>query len=134
VRRLDPSGRDAIVWESKAYGSRLAVVGKDDLTVGWPHRPFQISWNTGDQFVLEVYDARTGLFIQPRRFNMARTDTSAKVFPLKSGDFPLELAQSSGELANPRTNHIVLNAERLGDVRASTARATQDSDGTVIIR
>lgn len=134
VRKLDSGGRDATLWESKAFGSRLAVVGKDELTAGWPHRPFQIEWNTGDQFVLEVYDARTGLFIQPRRFTMASAGSSAKQFPLKSGDFPLESAQNSDSPVNPRTNHVVLQTERLGDLRSSDSNPTQVAERPIVIQ
>ena len=56
MHKLDARGRDTTLWDAKAYGERLAVVGKDDLTAGWPNRPFQVEWNPGDQFVLEVYD------------------------------------------------------------------------------
>ena len=135
VHKLDSDGRDTTLWDSKAFGSRLAVVGKDDLTAGWPNRPFQVDWNTGDQFVLEVYDARTGLFIQPRRFTLAERETSAKEFPLKSGDFPLESAQNSDSPVNPRTNHVVLQSRTSGRRPLGNRAQTQaPSDGPVIIR
>jgi hypothetical protein len=134
VRKLDSGGRDTTLWDSKAFGSRLAVVGKDELTAGWPNRPFEVQWNIGDQIVLEVIDARTGLFIQPRRFTMARADASAKEFPLKSGDFPLESAQNSDSPVNPRTNHVVLKTERLGELSSPAARTAEVDDRPVIIR
>ncbi len=87
VRKLNSDGRDTTLWDSKAFGSRLAVVGRDDLTVGWPNRPLEVRWNTGEQFVLEVYDARTNLFIQPRRFTMAKRETSAKRVSAQIGRF-----------------------------------------------
>ena len=77
VRKIDRSGREVTVWDAKAFGSRLAVVGKDELSAGWPDRPFQVEWNPGDQFVLEVYDARMVLFAQPKRFTLAQADSSA---------------------------------------------------------
>ena len=123
VRKLGPAGRDTTLWDAKSFGSRLAVVGKDDLIAGWPDRPFQVEWNPGDQFVLEVYDARTGLFIQPRRFTLAQADSSATEFPLKSGDFPLAAAQKSDSPVDPRTNHVVLQSQRLRDLRSAGPRA-----------
>ena len=107
----------------RTFGSRLAVVGKDELTAGWPDRPFQVEWNTGDQFVLEVYDARTGLFIQPRRFTLAQADAATAEFPLKSGDFPLESAQKSDSPVDPRTNHVVLQSRASGRSPLGRARA-----------
>ena len=102
VKRLDPGGRDITLWDAKTYGERLAVVGRDDLTVGWPHRPFQVEWNPGDQLLLEVYDAKTGLFATPTRFTLAQNDSGANEFPLKSGDFPLEPVTRPSSPIDPR--------------------------------
>ncbi len=134
VIKLDPAGRGATLWDAKAFGSRLAVVGKDELTAGWPDRPFQTEWNAGDQFVLEVYDARTGLFVQPRRFTLARADSAAAEFPLKSGDFPLEPAQKSDGPVDPRTNHVVLQSQRLRDLRAADQSPTQVAERPIVIK
>jgi hypothetical protein len=134
VLKLDPAGRSATLWDAKAFGSRLAVVGKDELTAGWPNRPFQTEWNTGDQLVLEVYDARTGLFIQPRRFVLARADGSAAEFPLKSGDFPLEPAQNSDSPVDPRTNHVVLQSQRLRDLHSADESPTQVAERPIVIK
>jgi hypothetical protein len=134
VLKLDAAGRAATVWDAKTFGSRLAVVGKDELTAGWPNRPFQTEWNTGDQLVLEVYDARTGLFIQPRRFALARADRSAAEFPLKSGDFPLEPAQKSDSPVDPRTNHVVLQSQRLRDLHANEQSPTQVAERPIVIK
>jgi hypothetical protein len=134
VRRLDANGRDATLWDAKSFGSRLAVVGKDELTAGWPDRPFQVEWKPGDQFVLEVYDARTGLFIEPRRFTLAQDGSTASEFPLKSGDFPLEAAQKSDSPVNPRTNHVVLKTERLRDLRSADQGPTQVAERPIVIK
>jgi hypothetical protein len=134
VKKLESGGRSTTVWESKSYGSRLAVVGKDELSAGWSHRPFQVQWNTGDQFVLEVYDAQLMIFMQPRRFTMARADSGASEFPLRSGDFPLESAQASDPPINPRTNHVVLQTERVGNLRSSDSEPAQVAERPVIIR
>ena len=102
VKRLDQGGRDTTLWDAKAYGERLAVVGKDELVAGWPHRPFQVEWQPGDQLVLEVYDAKTGLFASPTRFILAQSDSSANEFPLKSGDFPLDPVRKLNSPIDPR--------------------------------
>ena len=135
VRKLNAEGRDTTLWDAKAFGSRLAVVGRDELTAGWPDRPFQVEWNPGDQFVLEVYDARTGLFIQPRRFTMAKRDSSATEFPLKSGDFPLESAQNSDSPVDPRTNHVVLQSRASGRCPLGRPRRqTQVAERPIVIK
>ena len=133
--RLTRTGREATLWDAKSYGSRLAVVGKDELTAGWPDRPFQVEWKPGDQFVLEVYDARTGLFIEPRRFTLAQDSSTASEFPLKSGDFPLESAQKSDSSVNPRTNHVVLQEpSALRDLRSAAQGPTQVAERPIVIK
>jgi hypothetical protein len=134
VRKLDRSCREVTLWDAKAFGSRLAVVGKDELSAGWPDRPFQVEWNPGDQFVLEVYDARMVLFIQPKRFKLTQDASPASGFPLKSGDFPLEPAQSSDAPVDPRTNHIVLQSQRLRDLRSSDSGPTQVAERPIVIK
>jgi hypothetical protein len=129
VVKLDSSGRDATLWESKAYGERLAVVGKDDLIAGWPHRPFQVDWRPGDQIVLEVFDARKSLFVQPRRFTLAAPALSVEDFPLRSGDFPLQPVQKPDSSVDPRNNHVVLQSQRVGDRFAQNPTPPQVADG-----
>jgi hypothetical protein len=134
VRKLGAEGRDGTVWDAKSFGSRLAVVGRDELSAGWPDRPFQVAWNRGDQFVLEVYDARTGLFIEPRRFTLAQANSPSGEFPLRSGDFPLEAAQKSDSSVNPRTNHVVLKTERLRDLQSADRGPTQIAERPIVIK
>ena len=135
VLKTDAAGRSVTLWDAREYGSRLAVVGKDELTAGWADRPFEARWNPGDRFVLEVYDARMGLFIQPRRFTLARADRSPAEFPLESGDYPLVSVQKSDSaVVDPRTNHVVLQSQRLGDTRATDQGPTQVAERTIVIK
>ncbi len=134
VRKVSASGRETTVWEAREFGSRLAVVGKDNLDAGWPDRPFQVAWSPGDQFVLEVYDARIGLFTQPRRFTVAPGSSSASEFPLTSGDLPLQTVGDSDSLANPRTNHVVLQSQRLGDFGSAKPGATDVAERPIVIK
>jgi hypothetical protein len=124
VLKLDPRGRDQTLWETKPFGERLAVVGKDDLSAGWPHRPFQVEWHPGEQIVVEVFDHRPGLFVVPQRFLLANSDSEPRQFPLKTGTFPLEPAQRPKMTPDPRTTHIVLQSERVGDLQESQQPAS----------
>jgi len=132
VKKLEPGGRDKTLWDAKAFGERLAVVGKDELTAGWPHRPFQVEWNPGDQLVLEVFDARTGLFAQPRRFTLAQADSSE--FPLRSGDFPLEPIQRPDPPVEPRNNHVVLASQRVGGSPSEDHSPPQVAERPIVIK
>jgi len=115
VQKLDSRGRNTTLWDSKSYGERLAVVGKDELSAGWPNRPFQVEWNPGEQLVLEVSDGKPGFFAQPRRFILAGSDPAPSEFPFKTGDFPLELAQTPDPPLDPRINHVGLLSELAGE-------------------
>src|SRR3954469_11180659 len=53
VRKFDGQGKETTVWESKGYGEKLAVAGKDDLVVDWARRPFEIDWAPGTKVVVE---------------------------------------------------------------------------------
>jgi hypothetical protein len=134
VKRLEPGGRDLTLWDAKAYGERLAVVGKDDLAAGWPHRPFQVEWNPGDQLVLEVYDAKTGLFAPPTRFTLAQADSSANEFPLKTGNFPLEPVTKPNSPIDPRASHVVLKSEHIGNLRVGDPGPTQVAERPIVIK
>ncbi len=121
VTKLDPRGRDRTLWESKAYGERLAVAGKDDLTAGWPHRPFQVEWNPGDQIVVEVFDRKTALFMEPKRFVLAPADSAPREFPLKTGTFALDPAEKPEKTTDPRNTCIAFQSERVGDLRQAAS-------------
>jgi hypothetical protein len=134
VCKLDSRGTEATLWESKPYGERLAVVGRDELTAGWPHRPFQVEWGPGLELVLEIYDAKPGLFNQPQKFSLAPVDSGTPVFPLKTGDFPLEPARKPQRPLDPRINHVVLQSVRLGGPRPQDQRPTQVAERPIVIK
>ncbi len=135
VTKRDPRGQDTVVWESRQFGERLAVVGKDALTVGWPNRPFQVEWSPSEVVFLEVYDRKNGFFAPPKRFTLSSSDGAAE-FPLKSGDFTLEPQRKLESAVDPRANHIVLNSQLVGDLKDRAARPEQvaGSDRPIIIK
>ncbi|HZW33823.1 MAG TPA: hypothetical protein VFF52_24085 [Isosphaeraceae bacterium] len=133
VLKLDPRGRSTTLWETKPYGEQLAVAGKDELSAGWPQRPFQVEWHPGERLLVEVYDQRPGLFVEPRRFHLAPPESEPREFPLKPGTFPLEPADRPDPPVDPRNNTIVLRSHRVGDLPApATSRA--DDDRPLVIK
>jgi hypothetical protein len=129
VTRRDGRGQDAVVWDSRSYGERLAVVGKDSLTAGWPNRPFQVEWKPGEVVFLEVYDRKNGFFAAPKRFTLSSSNGAAD-FPLKTGDFALEPQQKANPPLDPRLTHVVLNSQVVGDLKnaaGSTATASESA-------
>jgi hypothetical protein len=146
VLRVDPNHSDTTLWESQRFGERLAVAGKDKLVAGWPDRPFQVAWKPGQQIVVEVFDHRPGLFVEPKRFMFYTSDVQLREFPLKPGTFPLEPTQMPEPPVDPRNNQIVLQSQRVGDLPGSqrgdekrqsappTRTANADSDSPIIIK
>jgi len=111
VRKIDAQGNNVLVWESKAYGENLAVVGRDDLTVDWNNRPFEIEWRPGEHIVVSAWDRKSGFF-SPKTFKMALPGPDT--FPLASG--PHALAAASGKnAAQSDLNRIVFDSRRTGD-------------------
>lgn len=139
VTKRDGRGQDSVVWESRNYGERLAVVGKDALTFGWPNRPFRVEWSPGEVVFLEVYDRKNGLFAQSKRFTLSSSNGEAD-FPLKTGDFNLEPQRRPEPPIDSRLNHVVLNTQLVGDSKdrpkgPSPSRvANTDSDRPIVIK
>jgi hypothetical protein len=136
VTRRDASGQDAVVWDSRNYGERLAVVGKDSLTAGWPNRPFHVDWSPGQVLFLEVYDRKNPFVAAPKRFTLSSSNGAAD-FPLKTGDFQLDCHQKSDTSLDPRLTHVVLNSQLVGDVKTTgraPAQVADDSDRPIVIK
>jgi hypothetical protein len=138
VTRRDASGQDAVVWDSRNYGERLAVVGKDSLTAGWPNRPFHVEWSPGQVLFLEIYDRKNGLFAAPKRFTLSSSNGGAD-FPLKTGDFQLDCNQRADASLDPRLTHVVLNSLLVGDLKTtpasqSPAQVADDTDRPIVIK
>jgi hypothetical protein len=143
VLKLDPQGHDTTLWDTKPYGERLAVVGRDELSAGWPYRPFQVDWSPGQQLLVEVFDRHTGLFAPTRRFVLAAPEAAPREFPLKSGSFPLQVSENANEPPDPRNTRIVLKSQRIADLpsaegthpaRVAPALPAAPEDPPIIIR
>ena len=128
VLKVDPQGRTTTLWETKAYGERLAVAGRDELSAGWPQRPFQVEWNPGERVTVEVYDRRTFPFFDPKRFVLTPGEAEPREFPLKPGTFPLEAAQKPDAPIDPRNNIIVLQSQRVGNLQGQAAPVASRRD------
>jgi hypothetical protein len=134
VVKVDPRGRSTTLWETRPYGERLAVAGKDELSAGWPQRPFQIEWNPGERLLVEVYDRKTGLFVDPKRFILAPADPEPREFPLKPGTFPLEPARKPVPPVDPRNSRIVLQSQRVGGLPGQQTQTSQADDRPIVIK
>lgn len=141
VLRRDERGHTTTLWDTVAYGERLAVAGRDELIAGWDHRPFEVAWRPGDRLTVEVYDRRTGLFAQPKRFFLADPESAPREFPLRPGTFPLRPeAPKEDPRVDPRNVSIILESRRVGGLnapgedRAASRDASGSDDAPLIIR
>jgi hypothetical protein len=134
VSKRDPRGHEAILWDSRTFGERLATVGKDDLTAGWPERSFQVEWSPGEEILLDVSNGKTGLFAAPERFSLASAGSAPGEFPLKTGDFPLEPARKPDRPLDPRISHVVLKSERVGDSTQRRQDRPQVAERPIVIK
>jgi hypothetical protein len=145
VLRQDGQGRSTMLWDTVAFGERLAVAGRDELIAEWDHRPFQVQWNPGDRLTVEVYDRRAGLFAQPKRFLLAPPEPEPREFPLKPGTFPLQPeAPKPDPRVDPRNVSIVLESRRVGDLGSpapdrtpspsASASASGSDDAPIVIK
>jgi len=135
VVKLESSGQDETVFETKPFGERLATAGRDDLSTGWPYRPFHVAWRPGQAIVVEVYDRLTGFFVPPTRFVLAPAESEPREFPLKSGTFTLKPARRPPRGQTPTNDsRIVLESKRLDDPHSSpssTATALRPDAQTI---
>lgn len=112
VLKIGPDGAESVAWTSRTWGERLAVVGRDDLTAGWPDRPFRLAWTPGDRYLLEVWNTRGR---QASRLFVLERSGGPDEFPLRSGTVQLGLHADGRPVRNPQANTIVLAADRTGD-------------------
>lgn len=130
VRRIDESGGESTVWESKSFGEKLVVAGKDDLAVDWARRPFEVDWAPGTKLVVEVWDRKSG-FMDQKVFKMASPRPGT--FPLASGPHALEAAGRTRSANDSDLNRIVFKSERVGDA-ASTSSPKQVAERPIVIK
>lgn len=113
VVRFDDDDKPEVLWETRPFGERLAVVGKDPVSTNWANRPFEIDWQPGDRLVVEVWD-RKGIW-EKRTFQMEPPE-DGEVFPLCSGPHRLETSKSRRKPGTPATSKIVLQSRRVGNL------------------
>ena len=113
VKIRDADGDETTVWESEKFGERISKVGSDSLTASWADRPFEVQWEPGTVFVIEVWD-----FVGRNKL-IARltTDASKKEFPLK-GSLTLRVVKGDKEVNERRggTNQITFESKFLRDL------------------
>ncbi|MCA8917185.1 MAG: hypothetical protein KDB90_17475 [Planctomycetes bacterium] len=106
-------GKTETVWDSSKFGDNLREAGENELAVNFMETPIEISWESGYQISVEVWDYK-GTNKRLARFATAAKD---KEFGL-SGTKTLTLLDGENT-RNPRvggTNQIVFEAKRTADL------------------
>jgi hypothetical protein len=112
VLRLRAGEDEKVVWSSKPFGSDRLTAGESEITSSWEEHPFEVSWKSGDQYQIEVWN------VQGRRpeqlFSMITT--SLDEFPLKSGTQSFVRSTNTRATINPANNHITFASRRIGEI------------------
>ena len=114
------NGKETDVWESKPFGTRLAVVGRDELATGWPNAPFEVVWTPGDRFVVDVFDRRG--FLDAKSFLMEPNADPNVEFPLQPGTHTLTLVERNRSSSDPSASRIMIESHPKSDDKSPTNR------------
>ena len=74
------SGQVQSVWDSRYAGERIALVGREPVTATWSDKPFQVTWQTGEEFSIEVWDRKA---IFDKTLFLLDTTNGDREFPLR---------------------------------------------------
>lgn len=118
--KIDSSGKEQTVWDTKSLGAHKAVAGRDGIQTDWSDSPFEVTWKPGDDFVLEVWEHKRGLGTK-KRFEWV--SESKKIFPLRSGKYDLSAAEDAFSSKNAQTQHQF--------VLESRPKSNPDAEGRV---
>ncbi len=109
VARVRGGRAESIVWDSRTLGPNRREVGRDELTAGWSEKPFRITWNPGDRYILEVWDT-SGRLKFTKLFILSRTGR-ADEFPLRPATYVWSIRADSEPTRDPEGNLIVLSGQ-----------------------
>ncbi|MBZ0135212.1 MAG: hypothetical protein K8I27_02425 [Planctomycetes bacterium] len=116
IKHTNKEGKTETVWDSSKLGENLREVGENPLSVTHSETPFEITWQSGDQITVEIWDYKG---LSNTRLAWYKTAATDKEFGL---DGTRTLTLLDGDNArNPRvggTNQIVFEASHKGPVPA----------------
>ena len=110
-------------------------MGRDELTAGWPHRPFQVEWDPGDELVLEIYDAKPGLFNQPQKFTLAHGRFRCTGVPAQERRLSARARPANRSDRSTRESITSCSqSERVGGPHPQDQRPTQVAERPIVIK
>lgn len=121
VKHTNKEGKTITAWDSNKHGENLREVGTDELLITYSATPLEITWQSGDQITVEVWDYKG---LSNTRLAWFKTEATDKEFGL-NGTKTLTLLREDGETTkNPRvggTNQIIFEASHKGPIPAEDA-------------
>lgn len=114
VKVTTKEGKEETIWDSAKHGDNLREVGANDLAVNFNETPFEITWRSGDQITVEIWD-RKG--ISDTRHAWYKTEATDKEFGL-SGTHSLTLLDGDRPISERKggTNQVVFEAKHKSDI------------------
>jgi len=107
-------GQVQLVWDSRFAGERTALVGREPVTASWSDKPFQVAWQTGEEFMIEVWD-RNALF--DKTLFLLDTTNGDREFPLRTDTTTFAHLANGRRTAHSTGNCLQIQSKRVGDAK-----------------
>jgi hypothetical protein len=114
VSKKTAAGQVQLLWDSRYAGDRVFVVGRQPIAAAWADRPFQVVWQPGEDFIVEVWDRRA--FFDKSLFTLTTTNGDRE-FPLRPDTATFAFLTNGRRTSNPSANSLRVEAKRIGDSR-----------------
>jgi hypothetical protein len=114
VSKKLPGGQIQSLWDSRYAGERVALVGRQPITATWSDRPFLVTWQTGEEFIIEVWD-RKALF--DKTLFLLDTANGDREFPLRSDTTTFAHLANGRRTMNGAGNSVRIESKRVGDAK-----------------
>jgi hypothetical protein len=100
------------IWDSRYAGERIAIVGREPVTATWSDKPFLVTWQTGEEFSIEVWDRKA---IFDKTLYLLDTTNGDREFPLRSDTTTFAHLANGRRTTNAAMNSLRVEAKRVSD-------------------
>lgn len=114
ISKKTARGELQLIWDSRYAGDRISVVGKEPVSASWADKPFQVTWNKGEDFVVEVWDRKA---IFDKTLFILDTTSGDREFPLRPDTTTFTHTASGRRTAHPANNSVRFESKRVADAQ-----------------